>query len=127
MAYIKKDLLKLLQLIQKELNNLSENEIDMLLKGDAKLELIVKSKSKRKTAETNVDLHKIEIELREFNNREQGIELLEKTFSTKEELEKFAKLLDLPVLKGDKADLLKKKIVEATIGYKLRSDSIQNK
>ena len=127
MPHIKKDILKLLQLIQKELNNLSEDEIDSLLSGEAKLELIIKSKLKRKSIETNIDLHKLESELRELNNRDAGINLLAKTFSTKEELEKFARQLDLPVLKGDKVDLLRKKIVEATIGYKLRSDSIQNK
>lgn len=127
MAHIKKDILKLLQLVQKELNNLTDYEIDSVLVGDAKLELVVKSKSKRKSIESNIDLNKLENELRELNNREDGIQLLQKTFTTKEELEKFAKLLDLPVLKGDKVDLLRKKIVEATIGYKLRSDSIQNK
>jgi hypothetical protein len=127
MAHIKKNILKLLQLIQKELNNLPDEEIDSLLNGDAKLELTVKSKLKRKNIETNVDLYKLERDLRELNIREDGIKLLEKTFTTKEELEKFARQLDLPVLKGDKVDLLRKKIVEATIGYKLRSDSIQNK
>ncbi len=127
MAHIKKDILKLLQLIQKELNNLTDDEIDSVLVGDAKLELVVRSKSKRKSIESNIDLNKLENELRELNNREDGIQLLQKTITTKEELEKFAKLLDLPVLKGDKVDLLRKKIVEATIGYKLRSDSIQNK
>lgn len=127
MENIKKEFLKLLQLIQKELNNLKDNEIDLLLKGDAKLELIVKSKSKRKSIKSNLDFKKLEAELREFNSREQGMRLLDESFKSKEDLEKFARILDLPVLKGDKIDLIKKKIVEATIGYKLRSDSIQNK
>lgn len=127
MEHVKKEFLKLLQLLQKELSNLKEDEINLLLKGDAKLEIVIKSKSKRKIIKSDIDFDKLESELREFNTRDQGMKLLDESFTSKEELEKFAKILDLPVLKGDKMELIKKKVIEATIGYKLRSDSIQNK
>ncbi len=127
MEEIKNNFIKLLQIVQKEFNNLNNDEIISLLKGEAKLEIIIKSKSKRKNIKSNIDFDKIETELRVLKSREQGIELLNKYFTSKEQLEKFAKILDLPILKGDKIELIKKKIVEATIGYKLRSNSIQNK
>ena len=53
--------------------------------------------------------------------------MLSATFRSRKELEQFAKFLEVMVLKQDKVDHIKNKIIEATIGAVLRSNAIQGK
>ena len=59
------------------------------------------------------------------NSREEGAALLKEKCSTKEELTRLAKYLDLPVQKLDKIDQISERIIEATIGFRIRSAAIQ--
>jgi hypothetical protein len=88
---------------------------------------VVKSPKKRRSINANINLGELETSLRSMSSREEGFKLLESFLGTKKALEHFAREIDTPLLKSDKIDLIKKKIIEATIGYRLRSNSIQNK
>ncbi|EJG0422291.1 hypothetical protein C4D12_RS22250, partial [Vibrio parahaemolyticus] len=66
-------------------------------------------------------------ELKNCESRESGINLLTENFKNKKELEYFAKKLDIMILKQDRIDVIKDKIIEATIGALLRSNAIQGK
>ena len=123
----KKDIVKIIQMLQRELQNINNDEFELLLKGEAKIEISVKTKLKKKFVKSNVDFELLENELRQIDNREKGLEILESKLKTKEELESFARKIDVPVLKSDKIELLRKRIIESTIGYRLRSNSIQNR
>lgn len=50
---------------------------------------------------------------------------LDTQFSSKKELERIARTLDIPINRKDKAEDLRHKIVEATVGARLRSQAIQ--
>ena len=59
--------------------------------------------------------------------REDGFRILEDYFKSAEETKKFAKSLDVMVIKKDKVAQIRNKIVEATIGSVLRSNAIRGK
>ncbi|MCP4485933.1 MAG: hypothetical protein GY820_01190 [Gammaproteobacteria bacterium] len=66
-------------------------------------------------------------ELQSFNTREDGALFLTRELLNKKELEQIAKSLDILVLRQDKVEQIKDKIIEATIGAVLRSNAIQGK
>lgn len=65
--------------------------------------------------------------LNQCESREQGNELLSRELKTKSEFEKFARHVEVAVMKSDKLEKIRDNIIESTVGAKLRSDAIQNK
>jgi len=63
--------------------------------------------------------------LSELSSREDGIEFLRSSLKDKLSAEHFAKYMSVSFLKQDKKDHIINKIVEATIGAKLRSLAIK--
>lgn len=58
--------------------------------------------------------------------REEGFVLLNKRLSTRKELECFAQYLNIYILKQNKVDQIRNKIIESTIGAFLGSNAIRN-
>lgn len=65
------------------------------------------------------------LNLRELGSREAGELLLQNKVPTRRGLEALARFLQLPVQRDDTLDRLRAKIVENTIGSRLRSSAIQ--
>jgi len=65
--------------------------------------------------------------LTSFDNRNEALDFLLRTFETKKPLETLARSLDIPILKQDKAENLRDKIIEATVGARIRSEAIKGK
>lgn len=63
-------------------------------------------------------------EITSLPNREEARTLLELKFSSKKSLEILARNLDIPITKKDKVEELRDKIVEATVGARMRSQAI---
>ncbi len=59
-----------------------------------------------------------------LQTREEGIKLLGDACPTKSKLSALARHLDLHVLKEDDSDVIRDKIIEATIGFRLRSSAV---
>jgi Glu-tRNA(Gln) amidotransferase subunit E-like FAD-binding protein len=89
-----------------------------------KIEKIRKKKS-QKTELTDDEMKKIEKELSDLTTRERGMELLSSVLKDKLSAEQFAKFMRVSFLKQDNKDYIINKIVEATIGAKLRSYAIK--
>lgn len=60
-----------------------------------------------------------------FQNRKDAQDLLDGNFKSKRALEVIARRLDIPISKQTKFEELRDKIVEATVGAKMRSQVIQ--
>lgn len=56
-----------------------------------------------------------------------GAEYLNNKLRTKANFEKFARSIDVAVMKSDKLEKIRENIIESTIGARLRSEAIQNK
>lgn len=64
-------------------------------------------------------------QLSKLATREEGERVLKKNAASKEELSQVARCIDVPVRKGDSVDVIRSRILAATIGYRLNSAAIQ--
>ena len=76
-------------------------------------------------SEARLDLVDIVAKLTESPSRAEASKLLESGYETKKTLEQIARHLDVAVLRQDKAETLRDKIIEATVGARLRSEAIK--
>jgi len=76
-------------------------------------------------SEVRLDLPDIVTKLTASANRADAAKFLDDGFEAKKTLEQIARHLDVVVLKQDKAETLRDKIIEATVGARLRSEAIQ--
>lgn len=117
-----------LEEILKEINELSEADIKKLESGEFSLSLKVTKKTATKSNTKEIsdkDVDYILDELRVCTEREKGFEILVRKLKTRKDLEKFARIADVHVMKQDKVDRIREKIIEGIIGASLRSTVIQ--
>ena len=119
---------KFLSELIKDLESLSESDIKKLNSGEYSLALKVLKKNQSQEVKLELDIKKANSvldELKVCNSRDLGYEILKKNFKNKGELEWFAKHIDIFVMKQDKIDKIREKIIEGTVGAALRSNAIQ--
>ena len=71
------------------------------------------------------DLHDVRAKLDMVQDREEGHRIVLDAFPERERLFAFARFLDLPVRKGDKAESIREKIVAFTVGRRLSGEAIR--
>jgi hypothetical protein len=123
-------LTKIFEEILGELNRMSESDVSKLEDGDYSITVkIVKNKPQAENTIQFSELQKNEIlkKLEECKTREEGYEVLSNNIMNKKELELIARFLEISILKQDKIEQIRDKIIEATIGAILRSNAIQGK
>jgi hypothetical protein len=114
--------------IQKEIESLSDVDIKKIESGDFTIALKV---VKNTTVQNNDKILSEKVanellnELKGCKNREIGYEILSNKLKTRKELEFFAKKINVYIMKQDKIDKVKEKIIEGVIGASLRSSVIQ--
>lgn len=114
------------------LSALAPGEVDAFLVGELELRLaVVAKKGKRKkkqAAKLDAErLSNITARLRSMDSRAEGEQLVRETAHTKSEVEILARHLDVAVRREDRLDDLIRRIIEATIGYRLSSAAIQGR
>lgn len=115
-----------LSILAKKTGNLSESDIKrVLLKElDIKITLVeLKADNIKKNIMPEMDVDSILCKLNSLGDRDNAKSEL--SSMTKKHLEVIARALDIAVQKSDKVDTLRHKIVEATVGARLRSSAIQ--
>ncbi len=124
----KKVISKFLQELIEQLEALTDSDLKKLETGEYTLSLKVSKVSKTSSAKyEKKDTNYLEVEeqLSACVSRELGLEILNNHFANKRELEMFAKYVNVYVMKQDKVDKVKEKIIEGTVGAALRSSAIQ--
>lgn len=133
MVESKRAIARLLRQLDEELCALSDVDYRDLLDGKLRLAVLHKNTttlSKKRRCAVHADepaFTEIAAELQRLSDREAGTSLLQQRCNTKIRLEKLARRLDLPVRREDTAENLRDRIVEATIGFRLRSQAIRGK
>jgi len=114
------------------LNGLNEIDVTNLESGkyELKFELVNKKELNKKSKShilsfDEFTLQSIISDLNKMKTREEGIILLTSKCSSRFDFETLAKKMDIPFQKSDTIERLKEKIIESSIGYKLRSQAIQ--
>lgn len=107
---------------------LSEEEVKKLSDPQYSLEIrLVRRRSKDDTASAllETDIEEVIKQLIAFPSRQDAHTHLERHFPTRRALELIARFLDIPIVKQDKVEALRDKIIEATVGARIRSQAIQ--
>lgn len=71
------------------------------------------------------DLQALITKLTSMSNREDAQQFLDSNFGTRKSVELIARWLDIPIMKQDKVEVLRDKVIEATVGARIRSEAIQ--
>lgn len=126
-----KTLTVLFRELQDAVLELNEGELEKIISGEYQFTLkVVKKRGGTSAKISSVDdfsYNELLNLLNQCESREQGNELLSRELKTKAEFEKFARHVEVAVMKSDKLEKIRDNIIESTVGAKLRSDAIQNK
>lgn len=120
--------IEILKQVAALLRRLTPEEIESLISGQAKLvcEPSVKRGQTKKAPALEVpDVEEIRATLSGMDSREIGYSYLEELGLNREKLRHLASALDLPMPRSDTVEKVKDRIIEATIGYRLRSEAIR--
>jgi hypothetical protein len=111
----------------KAVETLTDGQIEDVCSEKASLQLIVRPKQKRASQdELSPDaVELIVVTLKESQTREEADQQLKAHGLSKNALQRILKVLDVTFQREDGIDRLEEKIVDATIGFKLRSKAIQ--
>ena len=125
MENIDKVLLKEVNRFVTFLSNLTEEEKQKLANRSATVRFTIEgvSSSSIKQMERG-ETENIINRLKSYNTREEGESYLLSLDLKRKDLEAVAKALDLPYSKKDTIVKIREKIIEGTIGYRLRSNAI---
>lgn len=114
--------------IIKQIEGLNDTDIKKLESGDFSLGIKIIRKKKTNILNNILSKENISIlteELNKCDSRESGYAVLTSHLKNRKQLEAFAKEIDVFVMKQDKVERIKEKIIEGTIGATLRSNAIQ--
>lgn len=109
------------------LEELKPEEIASLESRESRVEIRLsgpkRSEGKPHSGLTPEDLSKLGSELRAAATNERAATLL--SGLNKEQLTRLSRALDLPVQKSDTIDQIRERVVQSTVGFRLRSKAIQ--
>jgi replicative DNA helicase len=109
------------------LEQMSNEELARLNDPGTEIEIkVTRRRSKDEiTTKASFDIADTVTKLTGAASRSDASKFLDENFGTKKALEQVARHLDVVVSKQDKAETLRDKIIEATVGARLRSEAIQ--
>ena len=112
------------------LKKLSDEEISKIENGESLIQFdLINKKAIQKN---NKDVNTISVDevisfLNTISDRDEAVKYLDGLNVQRLSLEDILRKLDYPFTKKDNLEKLKQKIIEATIGFRLRSNAIQGK
>lgn len=109
------------------IERLADEELARLNEPGTEIEIkVLRRRSKDESAqEVRLDLPDIVAKLTASASRGEASKFLDESFGSKRVLDQIARHLDVVVLRQDKAETIRDKIIEATVGARLRSEAIQ--
>jgi hypothetical protein len=124
MDNLKKDLLDVIKIIERTVGKLSEEQLYNILNGRG---ILVYAENKLKRTHEKVEKRKFDdviFEINKINSREKAFELIENLKLKKEDLFNLGKLVNASISKKDRKDIIIERIIEATVGVRLRDEAI---
>ncbi|MBW1650495.1 MAG: hypothetical protein JRJ44_07445 [Deltaproteobacteria bacterium] len=124
--------IKLLREVEKNVKDLKDEQFEEFVKGNFRIQIMPFkdsiSKPNKKDFKKGVSENQLQEVINFLNNtdeRDAGLKILNEKCPNKFYLESLMKSLDIPFLQRDNIKKLQEKIIESTIGYRLRSQAIQ--
>jgi hypothetical protein len=104
------------------IREMDNDEWSALRRAGFKVQVVVTKRGRpRHSKPSPIDVKQLAAGLRALDTTAAGMALLERECRTRAQLVELAKHLDLPAEKRDRVERLRERIVDATIGYRLRS------
>ena len=123
-----KEAARILQKLSAALEYLSQEEFSKLLDDSYRIEIKCirkRTQEERSTSHHDIDINFIIEKLTSCASREDAQIFLVNNHPTKKSLELIARKLDIPIIKQDTLVVLRDKVIEATVGARMRSQAIQ--
>lgn len=123
----KQQVVSLLRDLARQIQAMEDSEIENVLAGQYRLEIRppVTKRQQTRIRRSDEEITRLQDALRTTNSRQQARQLIDELLHTKAELQRFAKALDIPAPKGASSEQIKDRLVEGTVGYRLRSAAIR--
>ena len=125
----KQQVVSLLRDLASQIQKMDDSEVESVLAGESRLEIRPPQKKSKRQRTRNRYLdeesEKLQDALQNTDTREHARELIDSFLHTKEELTRFARVLDIPVPRSISSEQIKDRLVEGTVGYRLRSAAIR--
>lgn len=110
---------------------MSQEDFNSILKKEKEIIFEIKNKQgfikSKESLVSDGEIENIIVKLGSLEARDVGLKYLEELDLGRADIELILRKLDMPFLKKDSILKLNDKIIEGTIGFKLRSQAIQNK
>ena len=128
MKSVKKDTLSIFKRLIDALDRMSEIDLSKLYDESYDVEIrLIKRKSKEENLVfEEVDLKSLVRIITDLPSREDAEVFLIENYSTRKLIEPIARYLDIPSSKQDKIEVLRNKIIETTVGARIRSQTIRS-
>lgn len=122
------NILTVFKRIYEALSSLPEEELRKL--SDPLYSIEVRAVRRRSKDEpslfpSEVDIEEVIKEISALATRQEAQTILDEKYGTRKLLEPIARRLDIPIVKQDKVEALRDKVIEATVGARIRSQAIQ--
>lgn len=125
----KKLVVSLLRDLARQIQAMDDSEVESVLAGQSRIEIrppVAKPEGSRTRSRcADKDLARLQYRLRHTDTRQRARDLIDELLHTKAELTRFARALDIPVPKSISSEQIKDRLVEGTVGYRLRSAAIR--
>jgi hypothetical protein len=126
---LKRALVTLLRELTRQIQTMDDDEIAELVSGTARIEVTFAGKKKLPTGKrskaTDEDVSHLLERLRAASSREEGERILNENEMSRGALARLARQLDIRLDKAQPIEDVRARIIESTIGYRLRSAAIQ--
>ena len=125
MSSTRQELLDIINVLSKTLNSIDDQQFNKLINNSAKLVYVEnKIESKKNTSSDNIKINNLISKIKEFKTREETEIYIEDLKLKKEELIELGRLVNANISKKDNKKKIAEKIVDATIGTRLRVEAI---
>lgn len=127
---VKEVLVGLLRELARQIHSMDAGEYGEMISGTAKLEVRVvgtkkQAQNPKHSRLSDDEMHDLVETLRMTRTRDEGHQLLDQRIRSKHDMARLAKKLDVPVQKSDSNDQIRARVIESTIGFRIRSAAIQ--
>lgn len=126
----KQQFVSLLREFARQIQAMDDAQIERILAGELRIEVRAPEKDRTKAREgkarcSNLEMELLRRELQEAGSREQARVLIDRHLHSKADLVHFARMLDISVPQKSSSDDIKTRLVESTVGYRLRSAAVR--
>lgn len=127
---IKEQVVALLRNVAKQIQTMDEAALNRVLEGGFRIDVDLPSRPKpasKRAACSDEQIHELKVALSKIDSHGEARQVIGNSLSSRAQLMCFARALDIPMPKNPTSEELRDRLVEATVGFRVRSAAIRGK